>query len=92
VGGVPANLWFLSLVSVLWDSGARISPVLHAKWDQFDLAGGWFVEKAETRKGGMSDKLAQLHPETCDLLRKIVEPEREQVFFWPWSENLLYKR
>jgi integrase len=92
VGGVPANLWFMCLVSVLWDSGSRIKPVLHAAWDQFDLNGGWFVEKAECRKGGMSDKLARLHPETCAMLRKIIMPERDRVFNWPWSEVTLYLR
>jgi len=92
VAGVPANLWFLSLVSVLWDSGERITPIRTAKWDQLDLASGYLICKAESRKGGLADKLHKLHPETCALLRQITEPRRGLIFYWPWSESCLYAR
>lgn len=92
VAGVPANLWFLCLLSVLWNSGERIAPILSARWDQLDLTEGYLVCKAESRKGGLSDKLHKLSPETCALLRQIIIPEREVIFFWPWSLSMLYDR
>lgn len=92
VAGVPAKLWFLSLLAVLWDSGERITPILTAKWDQVDLAAGYLVCKAESRKGGLSDKLHKLDAETVGLLRQIIMPKRDVIFFWPWSLSLLYDR
>ena len=92
VNGVPANLFFLSLLAALWDTGARIGEILPAKFDQIELTTGYFVTKAEERKGGLSDKLHKLNPETCGLLRQIVLPQRDKIWAWPWSTSILYKR
>ncbi len=92
VGGIPANLWFLAVVSILWDTGARITPVLKAKWDQVDLTTGFFIERSETRKGGMCDKLGRLHPETCAILRDIATPVRDLIVPWPYSPHSLWNR
>ncbi len=90
VAGVPANVWFMALLSVFWDSGERKTPVLGMTWKDVDLNGGWFIARAESRKGAVSDKLHKLHPETIKLLRQMILPEREKVFAWPWCEVSLY--
>jgi integrase len=46
--------------------------------------------RAENRKGGLCDKPTKLHPETVDILRRIVMPQREVVFFWPWEAHSLW--
>ncbi len=79
--GIPANLYMLSLHSVLWDSGGRISETLTAQWRDVDWSERFLIIKAEQRKGGTEDKLSKLHPETIALLRKILLPERRLI--WP---------
>lgn len=83
--GVPANVWFMSLHAVLWDTGERIGAILTTRWTDVDLTGGWIVIRAEQRKGGLADKLSKLHPETVELLRLGAAPQRELV--WPWPAN-----
>lgn len=91
IAGVPANLWWMSLHSIIWDSGERITAVMNTKWSDVDLTGGWVVIRYSTRKGGMADKLSKLHPETIALLRKIVTPRRELVFPWPATPTYIFK-
>jgi integrase len=90
VSGIPANWYFVSLTCVLWDTGERIGPILQLKWSDVDLEERWIVIRGATRKMGLQDNLARLHPETVALLRKILAPERDLVFPWPWSNSLLY--
>ena len=81
VCGIPANLYFLSLHMVLWDSGGRISETMTAEWRDVDLSAGFLLVRAECRKGGRADQLSKLHGETISLLRKILLPERRLI--WP---------
>lgn len=89
--GIPAADWFCSLHAVLWDSGARIGEALQLEWQQVDLAGGWVVMRAETRKGRLSDKLSRLHPATVELLERIQLPERKRVWPWPYNYSYLWR-
>lgn len=90
LAGIPASLWFCSLHACLFDSGERIGALLRTEWSQVDLRDGWLVVKAETRKGGLSDKLSKLHPRTCELLEQIVYPERKLVWPWPFAKHYLW--
>lgn len=89
--GISASDWFCSLHAVLWDSGARIGETMQLRWENVDLSGGWVTMKAETRKGGLSDKLSKLHPSTVELLDRIRFPERKIVWPWPYHETYLWK-
>lgn len=88
--GVSAADWFLSLHSVLWDTGARIGELLACKWTQLD--GQWLTCHAETRKGRLSDRLYQLHPRTVELLDRIRYPEREKIWPWPYQREYLWAK
>jgi integrase len=88
--GVPASDWFLSLHSVLWDSGERIGALLLTEWPQVDLAGGWIWVKAEARKGRLADKLYKLHPQTTEWLARIQSPARKLVWPWPYNREYLW--
>jgi integrase len=90
LGGVAASDWFCSLHAVLYDTGERIGAVLQTEWEQVDLTEGWIVIRAETRKGRLSDKLSKLHPNTCELLSRIVWPERKRVWVWPYEKSYLW--
>ena len=91
VGGIKASDWFCSLHAVLWDAGSRIGEAMQSEWQHVDLAGGWVVMRAETRKGGLSDKLAKLHPSTVELLERIQYPQRRLVWPWPWNKFYLWR-
>ena len=92
IGDVPANLWWRALHMVMWNSGERVTALMQLKWCEVDLEGGWIHILAETRKGKGEDKLFRLHPEAIKALRMIVQPERELVFPWPFSELYLWTR
>lgn len=96
LAGVPANLWFLTLHMGIWDSGCRIGELLALEWKDVDLAGGFFITRAENRKGGLSDKLHKLAPETNAFLRRMLAPKRDRVWPWPYRSqtylHTVYKR
>lgn len=85
LAGVPANLWFRSLISVMWDCGERIGALRQTVWSDVDLSGAWIVVRPETRKGGLAGKVSRLRPESVALLRQIIAPRRELVWPWPYA-------
>lgn len=91
IDGVPASFWFLSLHSVMWDTGERVGAIMQTKWSDVDLAGGWILVRPETRKGGLSDKLSRLSPASIALLEKALAPRREVVWPWPYHATYLHK-
>ncbi len=92
IAGIPAADWWQSLHVVLWDTGVPISVALRSKWDQVDLAQGWFTVPASDRKFWKQDASFRLSPHTLDLLREIEHPKRDLV--WPFDESrwAFYKR
>lgn len=91
IAGIPQSDWFCSLHAALWDSGERIGALMQTEWPQVDLAGGWLIVRAENRKGGLSDKLSKLHPQTVALLERIRLPERKLVWEWPFNRFYLWQ-
>lgn len=91
IGHVPENLWYQSLVAVLWDTGERIGAVWQVEWPQVDLAGGWMVVRAEQRKGRASDRLYKLHPQTVAILAS-VRSNHGKVWPWPYCETYLWQK
>lgn len=90
VGAVPADLWWIALLSLLWDSGLRIGAVLKLEWSQVDFARSYLLTLAEQQKDG-DDQWFRLHPHTLHLLRLVREYNRQdRIFVWPVSKNLLW--
>ena len=88
IDGVPANLWWLSLHAVIFDTGERIGAVMQTQWADIDLSAGYIIVRAENRKGGRADKTTKLHPQTIAFLRRALAPRRELV--WPWPRTYTY--
>lgn len=92
IAGVPANLWWFGLHLTGWDTGERIYPLRSLRWEWISLDTGQVIIPAEFRKGRRSDGRYLLHNETIDVLRRILVPIRAEVFPWPWSYTLIYRR
>ena len=89
IAGVYAGLWWTALHNVLWDSGARIGATMKLRWEQVDLHDASLVMLAETQKQA-DDQAFPLHPNTVAALRRIVKPERDLVFPWPYHRDSLW--
>lgn len=92
IAGVPAGLWWLTLHSLAWDTGERVTAIRSLAWFDVSLDAGTLVIRAETRKGKSRDRAHTLHPQTVNLLRRIREPLRSEVFAWPFSHSYLWIR
>lgn len=90
VGNVPASLWWLALLSLLWDSAIRIGAALKLEWQQVDFTRGYLLTLAEQQKNG-EDQWFRLHPHTLQLLRILREHRSSnRVFVWPRAKNVLW--
>lgn len=87
---IPARLWWVSLHNVCWDSGERIGALMEARWEH--LTADFLTLPAEIRKGGRMDRVYHLHPDTLAGLERIRKPERELIWPWDRSPNLLWAR
>jgi integrase len=90
--GVPCAQWWKMLLLVLWDTGERIGAIRNLAWPNVDLRRGWLHVPAKFRKGGRSDKLYKLSPETLIVLRESKKSRpRDLIFPWPYSETYLWR-
>lgn len=95
VGFVPESSWWMALLLVIWDSGERIGAVMGMTWRDVDLVGGFVVCRAESRKGGRSDRLYKIAEDTVQALtaiRPIVREDNRNVFFWPYNAKYLWPK
>lgn len=95
--GVPKWQWWTLLLSLLWDSGERVSAILSAKWEHLDLETRWLHLPAEIRKGRKRDMIYRLSPETIAQLRMmrrrspefLLPPIYARCYLWQAFERLL---
>lgn len=92
VSGVPAGLWWSSLLLVLWESGERITATLATRWREVDLQAQRITFRAETRKNQTRDLTRQISPQTADLLNSRTRMANELVWPWDRSPGLLWRR
>jgi integrase len=92
IAGVPGRLWWLCLHLYLWDTASRIGEALAIQWSWLDAKTGLVDVPFDCRKGGESDAVYQLHPETLAMLERIREPQRKLVFPWDRTHSILYRR
>ena len=99
IAGVPADLWWLGIHSVAYDTLERIGAVRELRWSRvlyFDSHPDddiWAHFPAETRKGGMEPNSARLHRDTVRILRQIrAASDDERVFPWNKAKEYLHTR
>lgn len=94
IGDVPASVWWTALHATLLDAGSRIGETMALLWGNIDLASGWAVFEAETRKGQTADIIRKLHPRTVDALQRIRSivacGSRSRVFPFPYAWSQLW--
>lgn len=88
IGGVPAWLWWTCLLSLAWDTGARIGELMQLDWAHVDFDGRWLNVPAELRKGKRADKSYRLSPETIAYLRLLAK--HDQPLLLPWDKHPSY--
>jgi site-specific recombinase XerD len=90
VDGVPTNLYFRALVSVLWESAERIGAVMAIQ--VLDYQQGQLLVRAEHRKGGKRDKLYSLTLETQHLVDQVCRGKNpsKAIFSWDKMKTLLW--
>lgn len=91
IGGIPSADWWRALLCVIWSTGERISAITAADWQHADLASGYLLVPAESRKGGRADRLYRLGPDAVDALLSIRRPSGP-VFPWPYSRTYLWRK
>lgn len=90
VGKMPAHLWWLALLSLLWDTGLRIGAALKIEWKQVDFKRGYLLSLAEQQKDS-EDQWFRLHPHTLQLLQLLkAEHTTARVFVWDRAKNVLW--
>jgi integrase len=85
VGVVPAGVWWPALLSVLWETGERVTAIIEtpaANYQRPHLA-----VPAHARKGGQRERLFTLSPETCDALDAIQRLTGGKGGVLPWTRN-----
>lgn len=93
IAGIPADLWWHALHSLIWDTGERIRPIYSLEWRDLDLSSGYVTIRAETRKGRTRDMQHRLHPDTVKLLERFgPRRDRERVLPWPHPYDYLWNR
>lgn len=65
VSGVPAGIWWVTLLSVCWDSAERVGAVIELKWSHVDIVARWVKFEAEYRKGARADNLRRIANDTA---------------------------
>jgi integrase len=87
--GVPANRWWLALHAVLWSTGERITAAMRLLWG--DICGDVIQFRAENRKGGTNPNAVTVPVYVVESLELIRQPDRCEIFRWPYTETYLYR-
>ena len=89
IAGVSASTWWTALHGVFWDSGERTGAVLQLRLEDYDPATGEVFVPAENRKIPV-DRLYVLTDPTRAELAKMLTPERDLLFAFPWCLGTFY--
>ena len=90
VCGVPAGVWWESLLLSIWYSGARIGAMVEVRWEDVLIERSGLYVRAEYQKQ-LADQFFVVGQDCVDALVRARQPERDLV--WPWPrrrENLYY--
>lgn len=90
VGELAARVFWVALVRTCWITGERIGAVTRLEWRDIDLATGWLVFRAETRKGETADRGCELDAATVEALRAIKGRSGGKSLVFPWDRSPTY--
>ncbi len=82
VAGIAANSWWLSLISVIYDTGLRIGALMKVERRDVDLDGRWIKARFENQKQ-KADQTVPISEETASLIRAMDADDRRLLFPWP---------
>lgn len=92
VCGIPANLWWLGIHSVMWDSLERIGAARFLRWDgvtDLDQQRAFGHFPAEIRKGRVEPSDVRFHADTTLILREMRAIATDEYVF-PWHKDKTY--
>jgi len=99
IGKIPANVWWVSLLLVFWDTGERSGAVLGLTWDNVDTDDRWIRFPADDRKGAFTDNARRIAADTatklesmrrCQTTAEVYSPTGK-VFPWPYAPTYIYR-
>jgi integrase len=91
VGPVPANVFFPTLIAVLFYTGERITATLAIPRDRYRRP--WVIVPPHTRKGKRQERVYELPPWVCDMVERLLASHGgPTIFWWGCSMNALRKR
>jgi integrase len=73
--GMPARTWWLTLLALEMDTGARAKELLSMRWEMVDWHDGTITVPAEVRKGSHHDERYGFLPDTLAWLERVKRPE-----------------
>jgi integrase len=73
--GMPARTWWLTLLALEMDTGARAKELLSMRWEMVDWNDGTITVPAEVRKGSHHDERYGFLPDTLAWLERVKRPE-----------------
>lgn len=74
IGGLPARVWWLTLLQIEMDAGIRAGELLSLRWEWLDWETGYVHVPAEVRKGKSEDASYWLPPDTRQWLAPLRRP------------------
>lgn len=90
--GIPAGLWWTSLLASYYCTGYRRRALLASRWDDLDRDRGILRCRPENQKQRVA-QAQPLHPAVLILLDRIRQPDRELIWPWPYrSHGPWYRR
>lgn len=91
IGDMPARQWWLTLIALVMDTGARSTELLALRWEWIDWDSGWLRVPAECRKGSHHDATYGLRAQTMRWLASIRKPTGE-ILGWNGRSVALYHK
>lgn len=89
--GVPAGLWWESLLRTILDSAERVGAVLQAEKTHY--SDGWLTVPAAHRKGGLRGKRYKLSAKTTQLVNELLKVQvSSTIWYWPYAYASVWRR
>lgn len=93
IGTVRACDWWSCLHWIAWDTGERIGAIVSLEHADVCARSKTVRFRAESRKGGRADMLAQVSSETLQKIRTVKSQANSPLVLpWPYSRNYLWYR